>query len=189
MPDTGLDVPPTSAMLVEKDGRFFIYEPGLGVIASDDKIERAYEKFVGVRRDFVAEVARAGLTARVPPQPSQATAAVLAGRPMGGELRLFLAKTCIVLLIVAAAGLVVVDGVNHAIGGLVASVAPLGRISLADVAEKAQAIAIDAHDLPPARKEVLRQSIGALSRELEPIIDAWRNPPSGPSTAPNDSRQ
>jgi hypothetical protein len=190
MPDTVLEVPPNSATLVEKDGRFFIFEPGLGVIASDEKVERAYEKFVGARRDYVEEIARAGLTEASAVGPSEARTAVLAGRPMGSELRLFLAKTGIVLLIVAVVVAVVVDRVNRAIGGLASTIEPLETISLADVARKAKEIAIDARELTPDNKETLRQSVGALSRELAPIIDAWRNPPSGsPSTAPNTPRQ
>jgi hypothetical protein len=183
MPD--LEASSSSAVLVERNGQFFLYEPRLGVIASDQSIDRAYEKFVGAKRDLMAELARAGLTLGQGAAASTAWSGtpapvVLAGRPMADELRQFLAKTVIVLVIIAACAGVVTIGVGRTISNLTAALAPLegiGRISLDDVAGKAQAIATDARDLPADRKEVLRRSIGELSRELGPLLDAWRNPP------------
>ena len=180
MSELGLDASPTGAVLVDKNGRFFVYEPRLGVIASDDSVERAYEKFVVSKREFVAELECAGLTVGTPVATAGA-APVLASRPMADELRLFLVKTCIVLLIVAGVAVAAVVGVNQAIAGLagaIASLEGLGNLSLADVANKAEAMAIDARDFPADRKELLRRSVGDLSRELGPIIDAWRNPPA-----------
>ena len=97
MSQPGLDTSPSGAVLVEKNGRFFVYEPSLGVIASDESVDRAYEKFVGAKREFVVEIARAGL-AVVAPAPAASTAPVLASRPLVDEVRLFLVKTCIVLV-------------------------------------------------------------------------------------------
>ena len=39
------------------------------------------------------------------------------------------------------------------------------------------AVSRNADDLA---KEALRRNIGAISRELDQIVDAWRNPPPGP---------
>jgi hypothetical protein len=166
-------------MLIEKNGRFFVYEPRLGVISSGESVERAYEKFVGARRDFLTEIARAGLTAGASTSAAS-SAPVLVNRPMAGELRLFLVKTCIVLLIIAGVAYAAIIGINQAIAGVGVEIARLGgvgKLSLADVVSKAEVMAIDARDLPADRKELLRQSVGDLSRELAPIIDAWRNPP------------
>src|SRR5437899_1859735 len=114
MSQPGLDTSPSGAVLVEKNGRFFVYEPSLGVIASDESVDRAYEKFVGAKREFVVEIARAGL-AVVAPAPAASTAPVLASRPLVDEVRLFLVKTCIVLVIVAGVAAAAVAGINHAV--------------------------------------------------------------------------
>ena len=37
--------------------------------------------------------------------------------------------------------------------------------------------------LTKQEKESLRQSVGTISREIEPIVDAWRNPPVAPQCA------
>ena len=67
--------------------------------------------------------------------------------------------------------------ISSAIGGE-------GRLSLADVARKAEDIARDARNLPEEKKASLRQNIGAISRELAPFVDAWRNPPEVPANPP-----
>src|SRR4051812_47738858 len=121
MSDKGLDASPNSAVLVERNGRFFIYEPRLGVIASDESVEKAYGKFIDARRGHAEEIARAGLTAGSPGLSPPAMSA-LAGRSTASELRLFVAKTCIVLLIVAALVGVAVMGVQQAVSGLVAAI-------------------------------------------------------------------
>jgi len=77
---------------------------------------------------------------------------------------MFFAKTCIVFLILG--GLVALGG------GL------LKPLAMADIADKAADIARDISSLPPEKKELLRQSVGTVSRELSPVGDAWRNPPS-----------
>ena len=48
----------------------------------------------------------------------------------------------------------------------------------------AEATVLVNHDArrSPERRESLRQSIGTISRELAPMVEAWRNPPEAPST-------
>jgi hypothetical protein len=162
-----------TAVLLERGGSFFVYEPNLGIIASDGTVEGAYRRFTGARLALAEEAERAGLTlrrsfvpARLPLRPAQAVPG--GHRSVVAELSLFVAKLGIFLLIVGGIGLVVAATVGS--GGK-----PLG---MADVADKAAEIARDVSSLPPEKKELLRQSVGVVSRELGPVFDAWRNPPS-----------
>lgn len=165
-----------TAVLLERDGSFFVYEPNLGIIASDGTVEGAYARFTGAKHALAAEAERAGLTLRrsfVPPRLPARPAQVSAGQVVAGqrgvvaELTLFVVKLGIFFLIVGGIGLVV--AMKGGSGGK-----PLG---MADVADKAAEIARDVSNLPPEKKELLRQSVGVVSRELGPVVDAWRNPP------------
>jgi hypothetical protein len=182
-----------SAVLVEKGGRFFVYEPTLGVIAADDTVEKAYDKFLNAKRAYLDDVAQAGLS-MAPPSAAPVVRSV-ASRHFVGELGLFVAKTCIVFVLVGVLLLVAADQaartVNRLASGIDQAIAPLKSISLADLAVKAADIAKDARDLPAEKKEMLRRSIGTISLETAPFFDAWRNPPHAqPSTqAPADSQK
>ena len=157
-----------TAVLVEKQGRFYVYQPGIALIASDDSVAGAYRKFDGVRRAFIEEVERFGLVGRPLAEPARDArpAGPSAGRSVAAELGIFVVKCCIVVLLVA--------GLPAA---LLAGLAPREGVSFADVASKVTEIARDVQALPPESKEALRQGIGALARELAPVIEAWRNPP------------
>lgn len=177
----------STAVLLERDGSFFVYEPNLGVIASDGTVEGAYRRFTGAKRALAEEAERAGLTLKrsfVPPRPparpvqmppGQAAASplvtsqIVAGqRSVVAELSLFVAKLGIFFLIVGGAGLIVATTVGGG-GGK--------SLGIADIADKAAEIARDVSNLPPDKKEQFRQSVGVVSRELGPVFDAWRNPP------------
>ena len=80
---------------------------------------------------------------------------------------MFLAKTAIFILVLGA------------IGATMFATTSGGRpLSMADIADKAAEIARDVSGMPEDKKETLRRSVGVLSRELGPVIDAWRNPPA-----------
>lgn len=158
-----------TAVLVEQGGRFFFYQPGIALIASGDSLANAYRKFVGQRRDFIEEIERFGFVGnRAPAAQYSAGPIVGAHRGVASELGLFAAKCVVAVLLV---------------GGLLAAaaagLAPQGGISFSDVVNKVGDIAKDIQSLPADRKEALRQSVGAISRELAPAADAWRNPPPG----------
>jgi hypothetical protein len=166
-----------SVNLLESNGRIYFFQSDIGVIASGDNVENAYEKFLVARRAFWSELEGAGLTGRA------ATAGVAApgGRGVLAELGLFIVKSFIVLAIIGSvAGFVVsrtADRITMAVNQAAGSVKP---ISLADLTRKAADIVKDIKSLSPEDKEALRRNIGAISRELDPIVDAWRNPPPGP---------
>ena len=174
------DQSPPTAVLLEKDGRYFFYQPDTGLIASDESIETAYAKFESARRGFIEEVERAGLT-RGQAVGSEQAASTVMSRDFAGELKLFLAKACIVLVLVATVGGLVGALAARSVGGLAAAIdqalTPLKTLTLSDVARKAADIARDSQSLTPQEKESLRQSIGTISREVGPIVDTWRNPP------------
>lgn len=182
------DRSPSAVVLVEKEGRFFVYEPELGVIASADNVEAAYARFLEARRGFIAEVDEAGLAVPRTAPTAQVEALPVARQGLARELGLFVAKVVIVFIGVGAIALVAVSGIRQSVDHLVASVGPavggFGKLSLADVVVKAEDIARDAGNLPDDSKESLRQSVGALSREIEPVVEAWRNPPSAPPAKP-----
>ena len=186
MSERSADQSPPAAVLLEKDGRFVFYQPDIGVIASDDSIDAAYAKFASARRGFLEEVERAGLTTG---GAFVARAAEHTARPrdFAGELKLFLVKTCIVLLVVGAIGALLARSVSDLTSAIDQALKPLKTITLADVARKAADVAKDAQTLTKQEKESLRQSVGTISREIEPIVDAWRTPPtaiSNPEAAP-----
>jgi hypothetical protein len=198
--ETRSDQSSFTAVLLERDGKFYFYQPGLAVIASGESVEGAYQKFLGARRNFIQEVENAGLSAGTG-QPSTPTLPqplkIRRARSNGivRELGLFLAKMCIVLLIMAAIGAVAAVEVKRSTARLVAStrlfvhaltsgqssllsgIKSQTKISLVDILSKA---AQHAQAMPEDRKEELRQSVGILSREAEPLIEAWRKPPPLP---------
>ena len=104
---------------------------------------------------------------------------------------MFLAKTCIVLLVVAGlvGGLVTVamQSVERLVAAANASTVQVadfvklhGHLSMDDVVQKAAVIAQDVQALPEERKQSLIRSIGFLSRAMTPVIEAWRFPPQFP---------
>jgi hypothetical protein len=171
---------PAAAVLLEKGGKFYFYQPGTSVIASDANVETAYGKFLQARREFQEQVDAAGLTLGGPSAPTTIEARI-GGRSTAGELTLFLAKACIVLVIVggilAAVAERAATGIAAAIDN---SLRPVSTISLADVSHKAAEIVKDIHSLTKEDRESLRQSLATISREIEPYADAWRNPPAAP---------
>ena len=173
----------STVVLLERNGRYFVYEPGLALIASDNTIKAAYGKFAAARHGYIEDVGQAGLTlkARPPLVVAARKTRPMAGRSFGGELGLFAAKICVVLLFVAALG----GGLAAVVQQLVASNSAQGGISMVDIANKAEVIAKDVQAMPQDRKDALRRSIGILSRELDPIAEAWRNVP--PATEPRTS--
>jgi hypothetical protein len=173
-------------VVIEKDGRFFLFQPDLGVIVSDESLEKAHAKFVDVRQAFLKDVERAGVTlgrhrAASTSIPTSAVS-VPSRQVIAVELGLFAVKFCVILVFVVATGAVVVGHIAKAVDQAVLGIAPridaLTKLSLADVSIKAADIARDAQNLPESRKEALRQSIAVISRELEPVAEAWRNPGS-----------
>lgn len=173
------------AMLIEKAGSFYFYEPGLGLIASGDTIESAYRKFTGARAELVQQAERAEIDLRVSGvqptyigavKPSDRAERIAVGRSVPLELAIFLAKTCIVLIVIGALGAFGAIKAGEAIGKAVAGLGPAAPLSLADVAHKAADIARDARNLSAEDKELLRQSVGNISRELDGVFEAWKNP-------------
>jgi hypothetical protein len=172
-----------SVVLIERAGNFFFYQPESGVIASGGTVEDAFEKFSQARRAHLDEVQRAGIAFH---SEAPAGEGLAVRHDLAAELKLFLAKAVIVLLIVVGAGYAAVSGMAGAADKLVAAFAPLGSLSMVDVANKAEIIARDVQALSQERKETLRQSIAILSREAEPMVEAWRNP--GPQSSPPANR-
>jgi len=165
------DVGESTAVLLERGGNFFVYEPNLGIIASDGTVEGAYRRFTGAKRALVEEAERAGLALRrsgaPAPLPARPRQVATGQRGVVAELSLFVAKIGIFFLVIGGIGAVV--AMTAGSGGK-----PLG---MADVADKAAEIARDVSNLPPEKKALLRQSVGVVSRELGPVFDAWRSPP------------
>jgi hypothetical protein len=78
-----------------------------------------------------------------------------------------------------------IDGVAS---GVSQALAPFSSIVLADVVRKADDVASDARSLTVEQKESLRRSIGILSRELQPLFEAWRDPPQTQAPADDQKR-
>jgi len=173
-----------SVTLIENNGRFFFFEPDVGVIASDEKIEGAYQKFLGARQAFWREVELAGLPVDGSRRASHAREIVLAsptGRSMASELGLFIAKFGIAIVLIGTiGGVAVTRAVNSVAAAIEHATSPIKSVSMADVTLKASDIVKDLRSLTEQEREALRQNIGAISRELGPMIDAWRNPPAKP---------
>ena len=180
---------PLTTVLIEKEGRFYFYQPALGVIASGESVEGAYEKFIGTRHKTLEDVERAGIgiTWLSPPAQAAPPTRVAASPGVVRELGMFLAKAGLVLLLIGAMGTLgaieakrsvdrLVTTVAGGASGLAEQVKALTTISMVDVANKAAMIVQDVQSMPEERKESLRRSIGLLSHEAAPIVDAWRNP-------------
>ena len=165
------EVGESTAVLLERGGSFFVYEPNLGIIASDGTVEGAYRRFTGAKLALVEDAERAGLALRrstVPDRlPARPRKVAVGQRGVVAELSLFVAKIGILFLVVGAIGLAV--AMTTGSGGK--------SLGMADIVDKAAEIARDVSGLPPEKKELLRQSVGVVSRELGPVFDAWRNPP------------
>lgn len=190
---------PSATVLLERNGEYFVYEPGLALVASGDTVESAYRSFSEGKKAFSEKARRAGLT--LGEVPVARAAGFVAGRGFFGELGLFLTKTGIVLLIIGGIGVAAATALGKVISGLSAEVSRevarasagaadvlkgVGSISMVDIANKAAVIVQDVQAMPADRKESLRQSIGILSREVTPIVEAWRNPPASPTeTSPS----
>jgi hypothetical protein len=155
MATTSSDSSLVKVVLVEKDGRYFIYEPGLAVVASGQDVQEAYANFVSSRRGYIAEIERAGL-------PVGAGAVGSSLRSFGSEIGLFAVKGCIVFLLV--------------LGLATIALRPLATVSMYDVSDKAAVVAKDLRELAPASKETLRRSLAEIAREIGPLAEAWRTP-------------
>jgi hypothetical protein len=169
----------STSLLVERDGTFYVYQPGLALIASGQSLAEAYGKFSTARREFLKEAERAGfldVALAVPSSEFRGQVRPAEVRDFVSELGLFLAKMCIVLIltggIVGAAVVAVMKSVDHVSSAVSSSLAGL---SIVDVANKVALIAQDVQAMPADRKEALRQSMGVLSREFTPMFDAWRD--------------
>lgn len=182
---TGSKEHSSQVILLQKDGRFFFYRPAFGIIASGDNIATAYQKFNEAQRAYFDDVQRAGLTVAPGVQaPREVGAAVHRG--VLAELGLFVVKFAMVLLMLGVAGGMAVSGLEGALTGVGQSVArvvnSLGMITLNDAVTKSEDIVRDINQLPASRKEELRRNVEVISRELTPIIDAWRNLPKSPDS-------
>lgn len=174
----------SSAVLLENAGRYFFYQPEIGIIASDDTVEAAYATFTAARQKYYAEMAEAGLD--VPVRPEVVAQRRIFGS-LGRELGLFFARIAVVIIVVATLGFGVALGVRSGVDRLTDMIAfqidTQKPISMKDVVKKAEDVARDMRDLTDKQKETLRQSVGTISRELAPAFDAWRNPPSVPASS------
>jgi hypothetical protein len=174
------------AVVREKGGRFFFYQPDLAVIASDTSLEGAYKRFLETKREYLAEIEQSGVSLVLPTAQAAVAGDMSVRHDIGSELKLFLMKTAIVLLLIVAIGGLGVAGIAGAVDRLGATIAavvgPLGSVSILDVESKAAVIVKDVQAMPAERKESLKKSIGTLSREIDPLVDAWRNPP--PASVP-----
>jgi len=166
----------TSAVLIEREGSFFVYEPSLGLIGSGETAEVAYQKFQAARRNLMADVERAGLTMEREGSSKPGLAA---------ELGIFIAKACIVMVLIVAIGAIgAVKVIQSAQGAAVAIGNALGSgktISMVDVVHKSGEVAHDLQSLSDDNKKALLSNIGIVSRELTPYVEAWRNPPDNPT--------
>jgi len=81
------------------------------------------------------------------------------------------------LTLIVIGGAIAAAKIQGAIDQIVATlkteVASGKGIALADVADKVADIARDAESMPPEKKELLRRSVGTISREFSPVADAW----------------
>ena len=181
----------SSAVLLESAGRFFFYQPETGIIASGENVDAAYANFSGARQQYYADMARAGLDVPLPPE-------VVARRrflaSLGKEMGVILGRISIVVIVIATLGVAVAQGVRSGVDRLTDMIAlefdSAQPLSLRDVVKKAEDVARDTQDLTDKQRDTLRRSIGTISRELSPLIDAWRNPPQAQPKAaePNTSQ-
>lgn len=176
----------SQTVLIENHGKFFVYQPASGVIASGDSVTIAYQKFMDAQRVFLDNVQEAGLTPAI--QESAGPVAVAGIGPTGvavhrsaiAELGLFAAKFGLVLVILGGAAVVAVGAIENAVGGAAQGIsramAGLGSLTLSDVVAKSDEVVRDFKSVPDERKQDFRKNVGEISRQLSPIIEAWRNP-------------
>jgi len=169
----------SQTVLLENGGKFFVYQPTSGVIASGNSVTAAYQKFTDAQRVFLDTVQQAGLTAGV--QESSGLTGVAVHRSAIGELGLFAAKFGVVLLVLSGIGALAVGAIENAVGGATQGIsralAGVGSLTLSDIVTKSDDIVRDFKSVPEQRKEDFRKNVGEISRQLSPIVDAWRNPP------------
>jgi hypothetical protein len=89
------EVAPSTAVLLERGGSFFVYEPNLGIIASDETVEGAYRRFTGAKNALTEDAERAGLMLRrsvaSAQLPAQSRASVAGRQGVVAELAMFAA--------------------------------------------------------------------------------------------------
>ncbi|MBS0546239.1 MAG: hypothetical protein JSR24_00740 [Proteobacteria bacterium] len=168
-------------VLLERDGHYFFYQPAFGLIASGDDVASAYQKFGEAQRLYLNDVQRAGLELPTAQGIRQA-AGVAVHRSAAAEIWLFAAKFGLAVVLLGVAGSVAVSALSGALAsaaqGVSKAFAGLSSITLSDVVTKSDDIVRDIKTLPESRKEDLRRNVGEISRQLTPIVEAWRNPPA-----------
>jgi hypothetical protein len=168
-------------VLLERDGRYFFYQPAVGLIASGDDVASAYQKFGHAQRLYLEDVQRAGLAIPTAHDVRQATG-VAVHRSVASEIGLFAAKCGLVLVLVGGAGAFAVSAVQSSLAGVAQGmsrgIAAIGSFTLSDVITKSDDIVRDINTLPENRKEDLRRNVGEISRQLTPFVETWRNPPA-----------
>ncbi|HVA14959.1 MAG TPA: hypothetical protein VNF99_17060 [Stellaceae bacterium] len=185
---------PYRAILSEKNGKFYFYQPELNLIASGDTVSAAYENFRDVRLEFLHEIERAGLENELPtPRARRVRGAPLGERTVTREMGVFLVKAAIVLVVIALIGAAGMFATERAVsrvtarldsGGIKSLTGGLQHASLVDFLNNA---ARHAEAMPAARKEQLRESVGILAREAKPIVEALEAPfatPDGKAAHP-----
>ncbi len=161
MPESESDRLGPQVTLVEKDGRFYLFDSKLAVIGSGDGIEEAYKQFIQRRDLYVSDVEKAGMASIIfAPPPKAMRMRVLA------ELSMFLAKTVLVILVLAGLG--------------AWAIAPLSPLSMSDVADKVWDMGVDMQGMKDEQRRKLSLGLGEVSRQLRPLGDIWRNPPKEP---------
>ncbi len=168
-------------VLLEKDGRYYFYQPATGLITSGDDVASAYRKFDDAKCRYMDDVRRAGLEIAAAPAVTQATGVAI-HRGFLSEIALFATKCGLVLVLIGGIGVVAVNAIQSSLTGvtqgLSRAAAAIGSITLSDVVTKSDDIVRDLGTLPENRKEDLRRNAGEISRQLTPIIETWRNPPA-----------
>ena len=181
---------PYRAILSEKNGKFYFYQPELTLVASGDTVAAAYENFRDVRLEFLHEIERAGLESELPTARSRRVTNTppSSGRGIISELSVFAVKTVIVLVIVAVIGAAGMLAAERAVGRMTArfDTSGLKHASLVDFINKA---AVHAEAMPAARKEQLRQSVAILAREAKPLVQALEAPFETPATSVRPARK
>lgn len=181
-----------SAVLIEREGRFFFYQPGLGVVASGDTIADAHRKFADARDALLEEARSAQLEIGQPSElmaPSRAreAVAIVPSSSIARELIVFLAKLSMVLGLIGAIGGIAGSAIEKQIGQLSANMAA-NQLSLRTIVQKSNEIVRDLRDTPDESKEALRRNLAVIARSLAPFSDAWRNPESVPEPVGTTNR-
>jgi hypothetical protein len=162
----------SEVVVMERDGVFYAYQSAV-IAVSDGTIEGAYTKFTAMKKASGDTQAAAGIGA----DNGNPRRTAYAGRSVPQELAVFALKALIVLALLAIGGAIAAAKIQGAIDQIVATlkteVASGKGIALADVADKVADIARDAESMPPEKKELLRRSVGTISREFSPVADAW----------------